>query len=77
MFVNRYRSLDCCTVLTGKVLLHILLSCYNRTDTFPVTEFFLTTTIVMEVCFFGFVILLVKLIEKLTCIFTICFHIIS
>jgi len=51
VFINRCRSLDCCTVLSGKVSLQILLLCCNRTDTFLVTEFFLTTTIVMEVCF--------------------------
>ena len=60
VFINRYRSLDCCTVLSGKVSLQILLLCYNRTDTFLVTEFFfLATTIVMESLFFRFVILLV------------------
>jgi len=37
---NRYRSLDCCTVLSGKVFLQFLLLCYNRTDTFLVTELF-------------------------------------
>ena len=51
VFFNRYRSLDCCTVLSGKVFLQFLLLCYNRTDTFLVTEFFLTTAIVMEVSF--------------------------
>ena len=50
LFINPYRSLDCCTVLSGKVFLQILL-CYNRTDMFPVTEIFLTTTIVIEVGF--------------------------
>ena len=64
LFINRYRFLDCWMVLSGKVSLEILL-CYNRTDTFLVTEFFLTTTIIMKVCFFGFVILLVKLSERL------------
>ena len=72
MFINRYRSLDCCTVLSGKGSLQILLLCYIRTDTFLVTEFFLTTRIVMEVCFLGFVILLVKLSDRLTCISLFC-----
>ena len=71
MFINRCRSVDCCTVLSGTVSLQILLLCY-RTDTFLVTEFFLTTAIVMEVLFFGFVILPVKLSERLTCISLFC-----
>jgi len=37
VFVNRYRSLDCCTVLSGKIFLQSLLLCYNRTDTFLLT----------------------------------------
>jgi len=41
VFFNRYRSLDCCTVLSGKDFLLFLLLCHNRTDTFLVTEFFL------------------------------------
>jgi len=49
VFINRYRSLDCCTVLSGIVFLQILFFRYNRTDKFLVTEFFLTTTIVIEV----------------------------
>jgi len=69
-FFNRYGSLDCCTVLSGKFFpLQFLLLCYNRTDIFVITEFFLTTTNVMEVGFclvFGFVILLIKLSERLT-----------
>jgi len=52
VFINRYCCLDCCTVLSGKVFLQIMLLCYNRMDMFLVTEFFfLTPTIVMEVCF--------------------------
>jgi len=51
VFFNRYRSLDCCTVLLGKFFLQFLLLCCNRADTFLVTEFFLTTAIVMEVNF--------------------------
>jgi len=48
VFFNQYRSLNCCTVLSGKVFLQFLL-CYNRTDTLLVTEYFLTSTNVMEV----------------------------
>ena len=72
VFINWYRSLDCCTLLSGKVFLQILLLCYNRTNTFLVTEYFLTPTIVMEISFLGFVILLVKLLERLTCISLFC-----
>ena len=53
VFIKRYRSLYCCTVLSGKDSLQILLLCCDRTDTFLVTEFFLTTTIVMGVRFLG------------------------
>jgi len=49
VFSSRYRCLDCCTVLSGKVFLQFLLLCFKRTDTFLVTDFLLTTTIVMEV----------------------------
>ena len=38
-------------VLSGKVFLQFLLLCYNRMDTFLVTEFFLTSTNVMGVSF--------------------------
>ena len=38
-------------VLSGKVFLQFLLLCYNRMDTFLVTEFFLTSTNLMEVSF--------------------------
>ena len=51
VFSTRYRCLDCCTVLLGKVFLQFLLLCCNRSDTFLVTEFLLTITIVMEVSF--------------------------
>ena len=44
VFFNRYRFLDCCTVLSGKVFLQSLLLCCNGTDMILVTEFFLTTT---------------------------------
>ena len=81
MFFKRYRSLDCCTALSGKAFLQFLLLCYNRTDMFLETGlFFLTTTIVMEVSFVlfvGFVILLIKLSERLTRIslfFPLFFH---
>jgi len=53
VFINLYRSLECCTVLSGKCLLQILLLCYNSSDTFLVTEFFLATTIATEVCVLG------------------------
>jgi len=51
VFINRYSSVDCCTVLSGKVSLQNVLSCYNRTEKFRVTECFVTTTIVMEFVF--------------------------
>jgi len=51
VFSNRYRSLDCCTVFSGKVFLQFLLLCYSRTDMFLVNEFLLTSTNVLEVIF--------------------------
>ena len=51
VFSTRHRCLDCCTVLMGKSFQLFLLLCCNRTDTFLVIEFVLTTTIVMEVNF--------------------------
>ena len=75
MFSTRYRPLDCCTVLSGKDFLQFLLLCCNRTDTFLVTEFVLTTTIVMEVgfCFVCRVCnSIIKLSERLTRISLFC-----
>jgi hypothetical protein len=60
VFIDRYRSLDCCMVLSSKVSLQILSLCYNRTDTFLVTEFFLDNYVCNGSLFFGFVILLVR-----------------
>jgi len=59
-------------VLSGKVFLQILLLCYNRMDMFLVTEFFLDNYDHNGSLFFGFVILLVKLLERLTRISLFC-----
>ena len=65
MFINRCRSVDCCTVLSGNVSLQTLLLCYNRTGTFLVTGLFPFDNYVRNgSLFFGLVILPVKLSER-------------